>query len=213
MTKRTSPTASTKKSELKLTPKEVAIVRKLYGKLDEQGMRLKISNDGNASKIELDYPSQAIGNLLFMHSIGTADLDFANGIVSQLAGIAGKDEQKLNFLLSVIKGFNPRDQMEAMISALIGAAYETSMMSARRLAGAVSLDDREIAARNFNRATGAFTSLTDALKRYRTGGPQNVTLQHVNVSEGGQAIVANVTQNRQEATSEHPPSSPPPLTH
>jgi hypothetical protein len=87
------------------------------------------------------------------------------------------------------------------------------MMSARRLAGAVSLDDREIAARNFNRATGAFTSLTDALKRYRTGGPQNVTLQHVNVSEGGQAIVANVTQNRQEATSEHPPSSPPPLTH
>lgn len=34
----------------------------------------------------------------------------------------------------------------------------------------------------------------EALKRYRTGGEQKVTVQHVTVSEGGQAIVGNVTQ-------------------
>ena len=34
----------------------------------------------------------------------------------------------------------------------------------------------------------------EALKRYRTGGEQKVTVQHVSVSEGGQAIVGNVTQ-------------------
>ena len=34
----------------------------------------------------------------------------------------------------------------------------------------------------------------EALKRYRAGGEQKVTVQHVSVSEGGQAIVGNVTQ-------------------
>jgi hypothetical protein len=33
----------------------------------------------------------------------------------------------------------------------------------------------------------------ETLKRYRTGGEQKVTVQHVNVNDGGQAIVGNVT--------------------
>jgi hypothetical protein len=32
-----------------------------------------------------------------------------------------------------------------------------------------------------------------AAKRYRTGGEQKVTVQHVSVNEGGPAIVGNVT--------------------
>ena len=39
----------------------------------------------------------------------------------------------------------------------------------------------------------------EALKRYRTGGEQKVTVQHVSVGEGGQAIVGNVTQAAREA--------------
>ena len=35
-------------------------------------------------------------------------------------------------------------------------------------------------------------------KRYRTGGEQKVTVQHVSVSEGGRAIVGNVTQTALE---------------
>jgi hypothetical protein len=33
----------------------------------------------------------------------------------------------------------------------------------------------------------------EALKRYRAGAEQKVTLQHVSVAEGGQAIIGNVT--------------------
>jgi hypothetical protein len=32
----------------------------------------------------------------------------------------------------------------------------------------------------------------EALKRYRTGGEQRVTVEHVTVNEGGKAIVGNV---------------------
>jgi hypothetical protein len=34
----------------------------------------------------------------------------------------------------------------------------------------------------------------EALKRYRTGGEQKVLVQHVTVSDGGQAIVGTVEQ-------------------
>jgi hypothetical protein len=48
------------------------------------------------------------------------------------------------------------------------------------------------------------------LKRYRSGAEQKVTLQHVSVAEGGQAIVGNVTQapreNGQEKAAAPPPS-------
>jgi len=38
----------------------------------------------------------------------------------------------------------------------------------------------------------------EALKRYRAGAEQKVTLQHVSIAEGGQAIVGNVTQAPRE---------------
>ena len=48
----------------------------------------------------------------------------------------------------------------------------------------------------------------DALKRYRTGGEQKVTVQHVTVTEGGQAIVGNVTQPAARSTKNRTKSSP-----
>jgi hypothetical protein len=51
----------------------------------------------------------------------------------------------------------------------------------------------------------------EALKRYRTGGEQTVTVQHVNVGEGGQAIVGNVTQ--QDVAPSRMPAQPLALAH
>ena len=48
-------------------------------------------------------------------------------------------------------------------------------------------------------------------KRYRTGGEQKVTVQHVSVSDGGQAIVGNVTQASRAA--EQVAKTAPQLTH
>jgi hypothetical protein len=49
-------------------------------------------------------------------------------------------------------------------------------------------------------------------KRYRTGGEQKVTVQHVSVNEGGQAIVGNVTQGASEPTPQKPANLTPALT-
>ena len=52
----------------------------------------------------------------------------------------------------------------------------------------------------------------EALKRHRTGGEQKVTVQHVSVGEGGQAIVGNVTQAAPKAALTKPSNSTPALT-
>jgi len=59
----------------------------------------------------------------------------------------------------------------------------------------------------FNKLTRTFAMQMEALKHYRSGAGQKVTLQHVSVAEGGQAIVGNVTQvprnnGREKATQE-----------
>ena len=45
-----------------------------------------------------------------------------------------------------------------------------------------------------NKLTRTFwPAQVEALKRYRSGGEQKMTIQHVHVAEGGQAIVGNVS--------------------
>jgi hypothetical protein len=67
--------------------------------------------------------------------------------------------------------------------------------------------------RAFNQLERTFTAQMEALKRYRTGGEQKVTVQHVSVSEGGQAIVGKVTQTAREPVPESDAQAPPALTH
>jgi hypothetical protein len=61
-----------------------------------------------------------------------------------------------------------------------------------------SLPQQDAAERAINKFARTFVSQMEALKRYRTSGEQKVTVQHVSVSEGGQAIVGNVTQNSRQ---------------
>ena len=51
---------------------------------------------------------------------------------------------------------------------------------------------QDSAERTFNKLARTFTTQVAALKNYRTGGQQKMTVEHVHVHEGGQAIVGNV---------------------
>jgi hypothetical protein len=56
-----------------------------------------------------------------MEALGTTDPDFLDSILCQLFKVGTRDgrvdERALNFLLSVIKGVKPRDQVEALLAA------------------------------------------------------------------------------------------------
>jgi hypothetical protein len=70
-----------------------------------------------------------------MDALASADEDFVNVIVNQLANASGHgqdiSEHRLNFMLSVIKGTEPRDQLGAMLAAQMAAVHVASMTFAR----------------------------------------------------------------------------------
>jgi hypothetical protein len=80
-----------------------------------------------------------------------------------------------------------------MLAAQIAAIHSLTMEFAARLANAGDLAWRDSAERTLNKLARTFAAQVETLKRYRVGGEQKVTVQHVSVSDGGQAIVGNLT--------------------
>lgn len=154
--------------------------------------RVKISAKNNDSNISLDHAGEAaVGVSLLMEAIGTADADFLEGLMKQLADVADRSEQELNFLLSVVKGIAPRDEVEAMLAAQMAATHKATMILARRLNHAENIPQQDSAERAFNKLARTFAAQVETLKRYR-GGEQTMRVGSVTVNDGGQAIVGNV---------------------
>jgi hypothetical protein len=97
-------------------------------------------------------------------------------------------------MLAVITGIKPNDQLEAMLAAQMAAIHIAMMTFTQRLDAVENIPQQDSAERALNKLARTFTTQMETLKRYRTGGQQNVTVHHVSVSDGGQAIVGNVTR-------------------
>jgi hypothetical protein len=193
-----------------------AINKYLARRAAKPSVRYKVSKNRSDAQIRVDHPDEVVGQLLVMDALASADEDFVKGILRQLANASerGQDinEDELNFMLSVIKGIEPRDQLEAMLAAQMAAVHGASMTFARRLAHVDDILQQDSAERAFNKLTRTFAMQMEALKRYRSGAEQKVTLQHVSVAEGGQAIVGNVTQAPRENGKEKAAAPLPALT-
>jgi len=184
---------------------ELAVLKRYLARgATKTAPRVKVLNGGRAPKIALDHPKQGVGQVLLMEALGTVDWDFLSVLLNQLANAGSQgpqiDEPSLNFMLSVIKGIQPKDQMEAMLAAQMAAVHVATMTFARRLAHVENIPQQDSAERGFTRLARTFATQMEALKRYRTGGEQKVTVQHVSVGDGGQAIVGNVTHSPGETT-------------
>ena len=144
----------------------------------------------------MDHPDPSTGHLLLMRSLGTTEADFANGLLTQLAALSGQtgqsEEAGLNFLLSVVKSVEPKDEIEALLAAQMAAVHVAVLTFARRLGGVDTIQQQDSAEKALNKLARTFATQVEALKRYRTGGEQKVTVEHVHVHEGGQAIVGNI---------------------
>ncbi len=154
--------------------------------------RVKISTRNSGAAISLDHADEpAVGVSLLMEAIGTTDADFLEGLMKQLADVADRNEQELNFMLSVVKAITPRDEVEAMLAAQMAAAHKATMILARRLNHAENIPQQDSAERAFNKLARTFAAQVETLKRYR-GGEQTMRVGNVTVNDGGQAIVGNV---------------------
>ncbi len=131
--------------------------------------------------------------------LGVVGLELSNELMSQLANSIPnmeynkQGELKINAALAMMEEIGPRDGLEGMLATQMVAVHNLSLECVKR----AGLPDQTVegVSDNINRVTKlmrTFTAQMEALQRHRNGGKQTISVQHVNVENGGQAIVGNI---------------------
>ena len=101
----------------------------------------------------------------------------------------GHDRQ-IAAAIAGLLGITPKDELEGMMAAQLIASHSAAMECYRR----AMIKDQSFEGRreNLNQASKlsrTFSELLDTLNRHRGKGQQKVTVEHVHVHSGGQAVV------------------------
>ena len=181
--------------------------------LPRRAPRLKVIKDGDREVVSFDDTERAVARAELAKALASENVDFCVEIVERIAKATSSgdmpDEHAANFVLSVIAEGEPRDVFETMQFSQIGTLHLVVMDAARQYRRATTTTERHIALNDLNKAARTFSTQLLALKNYRAGSPQTVTVQNVSVSDGGQAIVGNVTAAPRGTPSA---ADPPPVT-
>jgi len=158
-------------------------------------------SEGNTSYVEPSFDDPTIvqeqKDAVFASSLcaatGTASKDYGRLILSQTyAGLfADRDRASIiNGSYQALLAMNPADEYEGMlISRMIVLHNQYMHFMANTASPEQTSQGVDI---NINRATKlmrVYNETLETLMRYRRKGEQKVTVQHVNVTNGGQAIV------------------------
>lgn len=203
------------------TKRERAVLRKHAKRREAETPALRVEVLSKGATLLVDHPDATVGRELLMEALGTANAHFSGGLLHTLCTAASAtkggrfDQDWFNFMLAVITGAEPNDQFVAMLAAQMSAIHIAMMTFTQRL-GTVentpqNIQQQDSAERALNRLARTFTTQMETLKRYRTGGQQNVTVHHVSVNDGGQAIVGNVTKAANDTALEKPANATPAL--
>jgi hypothetical protein len=158
--------------------------------------RLKVAVVKGRAEISPDHVNPDYGHAQLMKAFGTGELDSFSEILSQLSNVSVREgtvnERELNFMVDVVKGIQPKDQLETMLAVQMAIVHSLTVDTACRLKGIFTLPQLDFTERALNKLARTFAAQMEALKRYRTAGEQKVTVEHVTVNDGGKAIVGNV---------------------
>ena len=132
---------------------------------------------------------------------GSDDEDFTRILVAQVDASLwvehSDSEQRVrqfNAAITAMKGMKPGDELEGMLSAQLIAIHNATMECCRRaMLGNQTFEGRRESLNQANKLARTYAALTEALDRHRGKGQQRITVEHVNVHAGGQAIVGAVT--------------------
>jgi hypothetical protein len=140
-----------------------------------------------------DHPDAWVGLVRLLDAMGLKDPSLYSALLSQMAAVVDGDEDALNAMIAFVRGLEPKDALEATLAAHMASVHVLTMRFARRLNHVETIAQQDSAERALNKLARTFTTQVETLKKYRTGGEQKVTVQHVSVNDNAQAIVGNVS--------------------
>jgi hypothetical protein len=95
--------------------------------------------------------------------------------------------------VAALIGIGPKDELEGMIAAQLVACHNAVMDCYRRSSlPEQTFEGRQENLNQANKLSRTYATLLEALNRHRGKGQQKVTVEHVHVHSGGQAIVGTV---------------------
>jgi hypothetical protein len=195
-TKKADAKALTKPYEA--TPHEREVIQAyLDGKRENPPPpRVAISwEDERTCALAPDHPQLPTGQLLLMDALGVKDWTLGSELLTQMSAVAAGNEETLNGMIALVKGLEPKDTVEATLAAQMASVHVLTMTLARRLANTDTIQQQDSAERALNKLARTFTTQIETLNRHRGKGQQKVTVEHVHVHQGGQAIVGNVERS------------------
>ena len=149
---------------------------------------------------EVDHhdPSQLKGSLKPIG--GSMSDDWNNVIANQTVqslwlkhSNADDAKQLRHATIAALIGISPKDELEGMMAAQLIACHNAAMECYRRaMIGEQTFEGRRENLSQANKLSRTYATLLEALNRHRGKGQQKVTVEHVHVHAGGQAVVGMV---------------------
>ena len=215
MGRRQTKERKTERPDYKPTEADNALMQEFFDRREHRAPAPRVKIDRTSSgKIAIgpDHPEPTVWHAGLHHAFGTASEDFIQTLSNQLCNVVlqssegSPDEGQFNGLLAAMYGIGPRDEIEAMLAAQMVACQSAAMECLRRanLAGQ-TFEGRDMALKHATKLMRTYTAQMEALNRHRGKGQQKVTVEHVHVHKGGQAIVGNVQGGGVTAKSEGQP--------
>lgn len=147
--------------------------------------------------IKFRHPRQEVALAVVMKAVGVTDQRLFTSMISQVANALSRGQEaevsELNAAIAMVAGIAPRDNLEAMLAFQMATVHVLSLRHARSMVTSDRIDQLDIQERIVNKLMRTFTTQMEALRKHRNGGSQKMTVEHVHVYSGGQAIVGNVT--------------------
>lgn len=128
---------------------------------------------------------------------------------------SGTEAQQRQFAAvgAALFGIKPANEIEGMLAAQIVATHNAAMLLLLRLTSAETVRQQDSAGNLATKLLRTYTMQLEALQRYRGKGQQKVTVEHVHVHSGGQAIVGAVQGGGTPTKSEEQPHATSAITH
>ena len=121
----------------------------------------------------------------------------ALGVYTSAISALGTGAERFNsFSSAIFAELEPRDAIEAMLISQMSVTHIAMTTLSERMTYQKTSDVRESLERSMTRLSRTYLAQMDAFKKYRSKAQQTVRVERVNVNDGGQAIVGDVSHGR-----------------
>ncbi len=163
---------------------------------DPKPPKLRQVKGGEDHEVEIS-DDKSLFRASLMEATGTTNFGLGTLLVNQVAWCLepfGLSAKTCNAALAALHGIRPRDELEGMLAVQMVATHNLAMEFTRRAVSEnQTIDEARHNVHCIAKLMRTFVAQLEALQHYRgKESQQKVTVEHVHVNQGGQAIVGAV---------------------